>query len=296
MTECQKEWRKKYIASQECGRWGGKLYPWILPRRLWKESLWVGIRDTLPEYLQQNRVQEHRGVHNLKSSWVLCANLYFPFRQDKGLSLLAGFLKERVSPDVEAVEAVHLEYAEPSPLDPQTLLGEPEGGQRGANQTSPDVAFLVRTVKGEKGLVLTENKLVEHSFYPCSGRKPDVQNPDRRRCMDWQRLFSNLYSQCWQLQWEQGQRKNRRYWDYVRISEHGRHVLKRCPAATAGYQLFRQHALAEGIAVSRRYDLVASCVAYDARNDELTHCLRGSGVEDFTTGWSPLFNGLARVR
>ena len=297
MTERQKDWRRKNIASQECGYQGGKSYPWILPRRLWEEALWPGIRsrstNSLPEYLRQNHVQKHRGVHNLKSSWVLCANLYFPFRQDGGLPILAGFLKEHVSPDIEAVETVELEYAEASPLDPQTLLGEPEGGQRGVNQTSPDVAFLVRTIGG-KGLILTENKLVEHSFYPCSGRKSDVQNPDCRRCMDWQKLLSDLPGQCWQLQWEQGKRKNRKYWDHIRISEHGQRVLTQCPAATGGYQLFRQQALAEGIATSARYDLVVSCVAYDARNNELIHCLRSSGVANFAAGWGPLFDGLAR--
>jgi len=297
MTERQVQWRKAHIACRESGYQGGKAYPWILPHHLWEESLWPGIRSgsakSLPEYLQQTGVQEHRGVHNLKSSWVLCANLYFPFGQDAGLPMLAGFLKEHVSAAIETVEAVELEYAEAPPLDPQTLLGEPEGGQRGANQTSPDVAFLVRNMRG-KGLILTENKLVEHSFYPCSGRKPDVGNPDSCRCLDWRKLLSDLPGQCWQLQWEQGKRKNRKYWDHIRISEHGRRVLTQCPAATAGYQLFRQQALAEGIAASGRYDLVVSCVSYDARNDDLIHCLRGSGVENFVTDWGRLFSGRAQ--
>ena len=78
MAARQTQWRKTHIACQERGKQGGKSYPWILPRHLWEESLWPGIRsgsaNSLPEYLQQTQVQKHLNVHNLKSSWVLCAN------------------------------------------------------------------------------------------------------------------------------------------------------------------------------------------------------------------------------
>jgi Restriction Endonuclease associating with ARP len=288
----QVAWRQEHITDERWGMQNGKSRPWILPAELWEEGLWPGIRRSLPEYLAATKVEKHKGVHNLKSSWMLCANLYFPFGRDEGLPLLAGFLKRHVSPAIEAAEAVELEYEEAPPLDPRTLLGEPEGGKRGANQTSPDVAFLVRT-SGGKGLVLTENKLVEHSFYPCSGRKSSAGNPDAGRCLNWQGLLADLPNQCWQLAWEHPTRKNRRYWEHLRLSEHGRRVLTRCPAATGGYQLFRQQALAEGIAASERYDFVASCVAYDSRNGALAGCLRRTGVEHFATGWAPLFDGRA---
>jgi len=295
----QLAWRRGHIADQRQGTQNGKSRLWILPEELWKEGLWPDIHESLPAYLEANKIEKHKGAHNLKSSWMFCANVYFPFGRDEGLSLLAGFLKTHVSPQVEAVEAVELEYEEASPLDPQSLLGEPEGGVRGANQTSPDVAFVVRTTGG-RGLILTENKLVEHSFYPCSGRKPDVRNPDSRRCLDWQKLQTDRRGQCWQMQWEpgpRGSRKNRKYWEYIRLSEHGRRVLTQCPAATAGYQLFRQQALAEGIAANGQYDLVVSCVAYDSRNKALIHCLRDTGVDDFSVGrvgWGALFDGQAQ--
>jgi len=66
-----------------------------LPENLWKEGLWEGIKDSLPEYLNKEKVQRHKGCHNLKSSWVLCANLYFSFQRDK--ELLAGFLNKFVN-------------------------------------------------------------------------------------------------------------------------------------------------------------------------------------------------------
>ena len=56
-------------------------------QNLWEEGLWPGIRrgseNPLATYLKRLGVQKHSGVHNLKSSWVLCANLYFPFPEGR---------------------------------------------------------------------------------------------------------------------------------------------------------------------------------------------------------------------
>ncbi|MCG3179677.1 MAG: hypothetical protein BIFFINMI_02018 [Phycisphaerae bacterium] len=295
LTDHQVAWRRRNVRDQRMGKQNGLERPWILPAALWAEGLWPGIRESLPAYLDEKHVEKHKGVHNLKSSWMLCANLYFPFREPGGLELLAGFLRDRVSPLLQAVEGVELEYEEAPPLDPRTLLGEPAGGVRGANQTSPDVAFIVRTSAG-RGLILTENKLVEHSFYPCAGRKSSVQNPDGNRCLDWPAVQADPAGQCWQMQWETPTRPNRRYWELIRLADHAPRTLTQCPAATGGYQLFRQQALAEGIAASGRYELVASCVAFDGRNDTLVGCLRGAGVDNFATGWGDLFAGRTLFR
>ncbi len=91
----QIEWRKSNISTEEMGVQNGLKRPWILPENLWKEGLWKRIKDSLPEYLKEEKVQRHKGCHNLKSSWMLCANLYFSFRGDK--DLLAGFLNKFVS-------------------------------------------------------------------------------------------------------------------------------------------------------------------------------------------------------
>ncbi len=56
--------------------------------------------------------------------------------------------------------------------------------------------------------------------------------------------------------------------------------LRSCPAAHAGYQLFRQQALAEGIAGSGKYDLVVSSLAVDDRNNTLRECLKKTGIAD----------------
>ncbi len=188
MSNHQTYWRQNYLNNQTEGEQNQKKRPWILPSDLWEEGLWHGIRsnqnNSLPLYLDETGVQKHDGVHNLKSSWALCANLYFPFRTDK--EILAGFLHECVSPLIETVDSIELEWEEEPPLDPTSLLGEPHG-QRGKNQTSPDIAFIVN---GGKGIILTENKFTEHSFYPCSGRKKIYGNPNPQRCLN----ISNVYN------------------------------------------------------------------------------------------------------
>lgn len=294
--EHQTNWRREKIKDQTPGVHNGKSYPFILPRNSWQDGLWEGIRegsaDQLITYLKENLIDHHTGVNNLRSSWVLCANLYFPFRQDK--ELMAKFLRENVSSDVASVTEIELEYAAPAPHDPKTLLGEPDG-TRGKNQTSPDVAFVFKTIDGQDGIVLTENKFVEHSFYACSGRKKKYGNPDRLRCLDINTVCADLPNQCYLLNWKEGHRENRKYWDYVTVSEHGKRTLKMCPAAVAGYQLFRQHALAEALIKSGKFSKAISCVAYDERNTTLNRCLKGTGINQIDE-WGSMFDGNAQFK
>ena len=302
MEQRQITWRyksKKGICH-ELGWQNGRQYPWILPRNQWEQNLWPAIRsgksNSLPQYIAKTGIQPHPGKHNLKSSWVLCANLYFPFRATaEGMALLAGFLREHVSPEIEAVDELHLEFAEEGELHPANLLGEP-GGQRGSGQTSPDLAF---HVNGRRGLILIENKLTEHSFYPCSARRRTGSderpgNPFPKRCEDIESILANHQAQCHQChpKW------HRKYWDILRpvVNEQAMGALNCCPAAYAGYQLFRQQALAEGIAQSGKYDFVWSCVALDARNEALLTCLAKTGIADLESGWAALFRGKARFK
>ena len=296
MAARQVAWRRANIASRDHGWQNGKQYEWILPQRMWEAGLYPGIRagapGSLPAYLEAEGVQRHQGSHNLKSSWILCANLYFPFRgSPEGRSLLAGFLRERVHPSIASVDRLELEYAEPedSPLHPSRLLGE-MGGSRGAGQTSPDLGFIVN---GGRGLILTENKWVEHSFYRCSGQEKTgndkrAANPDLGRCLVPASVLANPQGQCELVAW------GRKYWEHLRPAiDRGRWAaLRACPAASGGYQLFRQQALAEGIAASGKYAFVVSCLAVDERNEDLRTCLRGAGIPDIRQ-WGQLFKGRA---
>ena len=296
MGDYQVAWRKQYIASTEWGWQNGKCHPWILPRWLWEAGLWSGIRsgsnNSLAEYLANNGVQKHEGSHNLKSSWIQCANLCFPFGGSvAGRSLLAGFLREHVADEIRSVDAVELEYEDKDAgLRPAVLLGE-TGGKRGSGQTSPDLGILVNE---KRGLALVENKLVEKSFYPCSARRTGDSrgrpgNPDPARCDQALAVAFDYQSQCHQTVW------GRRYWEHLApvVDNDRLSKLAHCPAAHSGYQLFRQQALAEGIAASGKYDFVISCVAADERNETLNSSLKRTRIAELKD-WASLFRGRAR--
>jgi hypothetical protein len=295
-------WRAAFLQEMsEYGRHQGKRYAHVLPPQDWEKNLWPGIRsdspDSLESYIRANAIWAHTGKHHLNSSWVLCANLYFPFRRtERARQLVAGFLRNQVHKDIVAVCRIELEFQFPpgDALHPGNLLGEKEGG-RGKGQTSPDVAFIVKTASDADGLVLTESKYAEHSFYECSAyrakQKPGrTPNPDRKRCEDVKSLLKNPRAQCHQFAW------GRKYWDQLAVDEPTILNLPCCPAAKGGYQLLRQQALAEGIARSGRYSLVISCVAYDPRNTALLQSLKRAGITNWTDGWGRLFNGKACFR
>lgn len=288
--ENQIKWRKTNIPTPEWGLHNGIKYEHLIPKSIWTNTLWKGIEEDLVEYLEKEDVKHHTSTHNLLSSWVVCANLYFPIRENASLKrLMVDFLKQKVTYNIKEITDVELEFGFPDNenLHPSKLLGEKDGN-RGSGQTSPDVAFKVNTEDGE-GIVLTECKYVERSFYSCSARTTEdsetrKKNPNPERCMVPAKGY-DYKSICHQTVWE------RKYWDLLNLSDFGNDILNRCPAATAGYQLFRQQALAEGIKANGRYSLVASTVAFDDRNTELKNCLRSTGINDFQTEWGKIFDG-----
>ena len=296
MKDYQTEWSRTHIESEQRGLWRGRPYPWILPAHLWEEGLWPGIRsgsrNSLPAYLKRTGAQKHQDAHHLNSSWVLCANLYFPFRAFAyGRGLFAAFLMHCVASEIDSVEEIDLEYAEDGALHPSSLLGE-SGGRRGSGQTSPDLGVLVNE---GTGLVLVESKFGEDSFYDCSARRPRGRsrlpdNPDPDRCNHPLKILNDYANHCHQHHPAWG----RRYWEYLApiVDEKALANLPHCPAAGGGSQLFRQHALAEAIARSGKYSLVVSAVAVDDRNDALDADLRRKKIGGVRE-WGRLFNGLA---
>jgi hypothetical protein len=293
MTALQVRWRADNVSTRECGVQNKVTCPWVLPRWAWHEGLWPPLRGdgpgSLRAYLHARRVTPHSGCHNLKSSWVSGVNLYFPFGQSEaGRALLAGFLAHAVDGRVESVDALDLEWSGDRELSPRTLLGE-MGGRRGQGQTSPDVALIVN--QGE-GLLLVENKLTETGFGACTARTRSGSvvrpgHPDPARCNNAGALVADP-GLCHHVA------LGRQYWRWLHdVVDAGAFArLARCPASTAGYQLFRQQALAEALARPGRYRFVASGVALDGRNDRLAGSLASSGVPD-VSGWGGLFHGRA---
>ena len=199
------------------------------------------------------------------------------------------FLRQHVARQIESLDAIELEYSEDSDLHPSQLLGE-TGGSRGAGQTSPDLGLIVN---GGRGLVLVESKFTERDFSSCSARNHKGSavregNPDPDRCNHPLAVLDDPAGQCHQSAW------GRRYWDHLAAvaDREALAAMPCCPAARRGYQLFRQTALAEGIARSGKYDLTVSAVAVDGRNDHMNGCLRKLGLSDLR-GWRTVFQGRA---
>lgn len=290
----QMAWKARRLPHiREGGRWQGRQYDHILPRRASSENLWPGLREggvrPLEPWLAAHDVQPHKGRDNLLSSWTLCANLYFPFGEGpEARALLSGFLRAQTGLPVASVRAVELEYALPAPHDPGTLLGE-QDGKRGANQTSPDVAFELTLDDGRPALVVTEVKFVEHFFYDCSGCKALSADERHATCFDLAHVLADPAARC-----AHAATRGRRYWDHLAalLSDADPAArTPRCPAANGGYQLFRQQALAEALARTTDLAEVVSSVAFDARNTGLMASV--PGVTDLRTGWGAMFAGRA---
>jgi hypothetical protein len=301
MHSAQLRWRERTLPDiQGQGWWQKKQYDHILPRKHQQENLWPGIRTgglfPLDAYLTVKKIQAHTGRDNLLSSWTLAANLYFPFGQSEdGRRLVADFLAATFDAPIASVKAVELEWEHANNnLRPPVLLGETDGS-RGTNQTSPDVAFEVTLAGGGHGVVLTEVKFTEHNFYACSIRKQLDGTRKAGSCHDLAALRVDPRGLC-----GQHTEKDRRYWDHLNGPFDWGASVRWCPAATAGYQLFRQQALAEALAVNPDLGLVVSSLAYDDRNVGLLGSLRGTGtagsLRDVRSDWGTLFRGKAHFK
>lgn len=300
VTNNQVVWRQKHIKDARKEKWNNGIeYEHLLPKYIWEQGLWEGIRDQLTNYIKDNRIQPHIMKHSLRSSWILNANLYYPIRaMPIFMNLFKEFISKNLGIGVTDISLVELEFSLEwnDELHPTSLLGEKDtGGRRGAGQTSPDIAFICTTHSGNC-LILTECKYTEDSFYPCTARREEdkgdkLGNPDPNRCLQRPDLidFTNGIN-CHQFLW------GRQYWSLLRLSPAGLQSFLCCPAAKNGYQIFRQQALAEGIAKSGRFSQVISAVAYDADNTPLQGCLKTTGVNNWINEWGNLFQGMAQFK
>ncbi len=294
MKSYQILWKTKYMPHVKAqGYQNGKAYDHILPRSIGQENFYPPIRkvlfDPISGYLKKYGIQPHTGIHNLLSSWTVCANMYWPFNNSEGKKLLAEWLTHETKLDISEIIRLELEYEDPNPkLNPGNLLGESSQGTRGSGQTSPDLAVVFKTTNGETGVLLIESKFTEHSFYVCSGyqkksQTANIPNPDKTRCLNPGSIVSSGFKDCHLNAW------GRKYWDLIGedIDKSFFASLKRCPMSTSCYQLFRQQALAKGF--EKYYDIVSSCVVNDERNTTLINSGHSVGMSPFPYGWKKLF-------
>lgn len=306
MRQHQKQWRKQYLPQiTEVGCQNKKQYEHILPKEKFLHNFYPSIQHDLFDpndgYLIKKKIQPHTGIHNLLSSWALCANLYWPFNNPEGFDILARYLNLKIDIQISEITKMELEYEEDKEKDPDlsphALLGE-NNGNRGSGQTSPDLAIKFKTVNGKSGILLIESKFTEHSFYGCSGYRTAKlgteenasrpSNPNNRRCHNTAGIMISDFAECHLLSsgW------NRKYWDFLKdkLDKEKYASLKKCPMSNCSYQLFRQQALAQGF--KKKYDVVISCVAADDRNEALKQSSHTTGLSCFPEGWKDLFPSL----
>jgi hypothetical protein len=275
--DLQIKWRENQNnISKELGSQKDKKFPYIVLKEEWLETVWDDLRCYLSSYLKAEKRPRHSGSHNLLSSWILCSNLYFGTRNNSNQrELFKNFLENKLGIKIDKIDDIHLEFVLPGKLSPKKLLGEP--GRTG--QTTPDLAIEFTSYE-KKGLILVESKYTEHNFYVCSAKK---EGENWKECI--KKELMNKIKKCFiQEEW------NRKYWEYLDISNYGLNKLKCCPAFTGGYQIVRQQALAEGILKSKEYENVWSCIAYDGRNENLMKCMKRIGINSIEDEWEKIFN------
>lgn len=285
MRDHQIKWRKKNLTHiKGNGEQNGRVYERILPWEYHMQNFYPGIQKDLQEYVEKNKIRMHTGIHNLMSSWVLCANLYWPFRNSDGFNLLSQYLSNSSGIDINRIKELELEYAEEGEFDPQHLLGE-DAGIRGSGQTSPDLAIKFVTKDNKKGIFLIESKFTEHSFYVCSGYnkiKDGKLPPDPAKCKNTAGIIQSDFQDCRLVTWK------RKYWDLLKQDLNlDKFRYTKCPMAVCCYQLFRQQALAKGL--EKKYDISISCVSVDSRNEKLINSPKKIGLKPFPEGWKEIF-------
>ena len=89
----QIKWRRKNLSNITGNGWqNGKSYEHILPKKYQVHNFYPEIQESLFNYLNENKIQHHTGIHNLLSSWVVCSNFYWPFNNENGYELLTNYL------------------------------------------------------------------------------------------------------------------------------------------------------------------------------------------------------------
>jgi len=289
VRESQVRWRTAYLPHiPERGTFGGDEYDHILPAERWMAHVWPEIEMRLTEYLNSTGVKPHTYRNHLNSSWVLAANLFFPFAVlPGGHELLGAVLAQELHLPVASLLSVDLEFADDPPRDQATLLGETRGS-RGANQTSPDVGIRYQDHDGHQCLVLIEVKYTESDFQTCSEYKK-LEAGSREPCLNLAGLLNEPGSCPFTAK---GREYVRLLQEPLRSAADHLANVSACPAAKGGYQLFRQQALAEALIEAGAYRQATSVVAWTTANDALSRALDSVTSDGLELGeWGELFGG-----
>lgn len=256
-------YKDKVLKCEGEGKWRGKPYPHILPSEKWQYNLFEAIRDSAIQCFERNYIAWHQQRHNLLSSQILCVNLFFPLRQH--LDVIQSFLSSHFS-NVERIIDIDFEYVGPCEKDYFN-----EGGGRGQNRTSSDIAIIWEDKSNNKSMLLLEFKFTESDFGECGKQG----NPNRGRCQSASRAIEGPNENCWRAI------RKRTYWDIIlsNDSPFRREALtaeRYCPFRYDFYQLMRNQLLAHCIETDPQADFsrVDFGVIYHADNEALLRMAR----------------------
>lgn len=215
-------------------------YPHILPKGRLEKNFYPPIYRDVLQYLSDEQIELHAEALNLLSSQVCCFNFLFLLRKDlnKAASLLSVAL-----PGLQEVLRVEFEYTGPDSAT--KWLGEPQGGRRGLNRTSIDVAVWWKDSDSRSRLTFIEWKYTEREFGACGGYL-SKGNKERARCRQLKVQSIQPERDCY-VATGKDDRTSRHYWNH--LAEAGI-ALERfgnrsgCPFVGPFYQLMRQYLLA----------------------------------------------------
>ncbi|MFC1937912.1 hypothetical protein ACFLWY_05095 [Chloroflexota bacterium] len=286
MEAKQNAYKRDVLKLEACGKWRGKCYHHILPEEKWQYNLFEGSREQVINYFAENHIAWHQQKHNLLSSQVLCINLFFPLR--RYLDVLKPLLSAHFD-DVKRILDIDFEYTGPCQKDYFH-----EGGVRGQNRTSSDVAIIWENKDYNKNVLLLEFKFAEPGFGECSRQG----NPNQRRCQSVKSVIKAPDKECWRAI------RGRKYWQTILsdTSPFRRDMLtteRYCPFRYDFYQLMRNQLLAHCIETDsqlgfRRADFG---VIYHADNEDLLRMARPFGGErNPLKAWPKLLKDDSRFR
>ncbi len=273
-------YKEEVLRCEAQGTWRGKPYRHILPSEKWQYNLFEEIRDSIAQYFQERNIAWHQERHNLLSSQILCVNLFFPLREH--LNVVQSFLTPHFG-EIERVIEIDFEYTGPCGKDYFK-----EGGGRGQNRTSSDVAIIWKDKSNNKSMLLLEFKFTEPDFGACSKRA----GMDVRLCLSAKDIMKEPETWCYRT------RIGRRYWEYI-LGSDSPIVLERlsagktCPFRYDFYQLMRNQLLAHCIErdPDENFNRVDFGVIYHADNEALLRMARPyAGERNPLKAWPKLLN------
>ncbi len=255
MEDKQSVFKTEILGIKQMGLLRGNPYPHVLPEDAWSLNLWREIAYDAIKHFAQSEIVWHPSKHNMLSSQVLCANIFYPLREH--LNVIHTWMQ---SCQLDVGEVVDLNF---NFVSHKNYLHERD--DRGL----PPIADLSITwvdMAKRRNLLLLSFKFAEANLGECS----PAGNPNPKRCYVSSKVVGSPRSQCYRVQ------QGRRYWDVINSAsgplwKDSLVIEKYCPFRYDFFHLMRGQLLAHCIQSDSKsgYDRAEFGILYHASNSEL---------------------------